>query len=309
MKDILIISLTIILLFMIFCGSSYGIFSHPRLVPENDIPSREIVYSDYNSKNPVIFTNSDGTDPVEKKIVFPIDLFFKGNPVKENAGVIPHTWSDDGQYLGFTAGNFPNPGVGYPAIVSAEGQFFSCVGKDKPVTSSRIWIVEDKTILLVDLSDLMDHRVILYDMENCEDVDILYQVNDLDWVIDAAVSQTGKLAVIVHKSDVVQVEILSEEKVLQSSIVTEARFLAWSKDGEWLALTVFEGTDYYLYIVRKDGTGMKKITEADHAPSWSPDGKWIVFDRDYQIIKVNIETGEEVVLGEGLDPSWRWVVP
>ena len=309
MKDILIISLTIILLFIIFCGASYGVFSQPRLAPDNDIPSREIVYFYYHSKEPLVFTNAYGTETINRRIIFPIDLLFKGNPLKKYARLISEfTWSDDGQYLGFIAGNFPNPGVGYPVIVSAEGQFFSCIGKDKPITSSRFWIGEDKTILLVDELDL-DYRVILYDIENCEDVETLYQVNDRDRIIDAAVSKTGRLAVIVHKSDVVQVEILSEEKVLQSSIVTEARFLAWSKDGEWLALTVFEGTEYYLYIVRKDGTGMKKITEADHAPSWSPDGKWIVFDRDFQIIKVNIETGEEVVLGEGANPSWRWVVP
>jgi Tol biopolymer transport system component len=71
---------------------------------------------------------------------------------------------------------------------------------------------------------------------------------------------------------------------------------SWSADGKWLAFSSDTGTDWRghnlpdgwertqetsIYIIRPDGTGLKKIATnpgyADGSPSWSPDGASVVF--------------------------------
>jgi len=71
---------------------------------------------------------------------------------------------------------------------------------------------------------------------------------------------------------------------------------SWSPDGQWLALSSDTGTDWRghdlpvgwertqessIYLIRPDGSGWKKIAThpgfADGSPSWSPDGRSVVF--------------------------------
>ncbi|WP_206956667.1 PD40 domain-containing protein [Trinickia acidisoli] len=71
---------------------------------------------------------------------------------------------------------------------------------------------------------------------------------------------------------------------------------SWSPDGKWLALSSDTGSDWRghnlpvgwertqetsIYVIRPDGTGWRKIASkpgyAEGSPSWSPDGKRVVF--------------------------------
>jgi Tol biopolymer transport system component/DNA-binding winged helix-turn-helix (wHTH) protein len=69
---------------------------------------------------------------------------------------------------------------------------------------------------------------------------------------------------------------------------------SWSRDGQWIAFQSGESSDFVSYdsgafppstiwVVRPDGTGARQITELGKpegghgSPSWSPDGKHIVF--------------------------------
>lgn len=55
---------------------------------------------------------------------------------------------------------------------------------------------------------------------------------------------------------------------------------AWSPDGEWVAFESSAASFRDLYKVRRDGTGLTRLTEAEHGsfePSFSPDGQHIVF--------------------------------
>ncbi len=113
----------------------------------------------------------------------------------------------------------------------------------------------------------------------------------------------------------------------------------WSLDSQWLAYTGADG----IYVVRLAGDGKPQRVVEHHslftkvkmplydgnqleilppAVSWSPDGHWLVYhlhradapDRfnnlyqsDYDIYKVNIDTGEEVrIVEHGINPYWRW---
>jgi len=111
---------------------------------------------------------------------------------------------------------------------------------------------------------------------------------------------------------------------------------SFSPNGQWIAYTAADG----IYIISSEGSSPRHIVEIPVAdreipgygkvtwyamseyppiPSWSPDSKWIVYHRcmlplsefcergaDFNIYKVNIDTGEEVLLVEdGLNPYWR----
>jgi Tol biopolymer transport system component len=76
----------------------------------------------------------------------------------------------------------------------------------------------------------------------------------------------------------------------------------WSPDRKKIA---FYRNDY-LWIVNVDRTGIRRLTRADFsdgAPSWSRGGQ-IAFDRDGSIWVVDVRTGAERSLVSGSEPSW-----
>ncbi|WP_230972012.1 hypothetical protein [Burkholderia pseudomultivorans] len=111
---------------------------------------------------------------------------------------------------------------------------------------------------------------------------------------------------------------------------------SWSPDGKWLALSSDIGTDWRghnlpvgwertqessIYIIHPDGSGWRKVAGApgfaDGSPSWSPDGKHIVFYEtpvestwgahrpelinqvSSQVVAVDVATGERKALTSG----------
>jgi Tol biopolymer transport system component len=60
-------------------------------------------------------------------------------------------------------------------------------------------------------------------------------------------------------------------------------FVTWSPDGKWLAFNLAPGGGFneQIYIVRPDGTGLRRLTdggkENNFLDGWSPDGRFIAF--------------------------------
>jgi len=58
---------------------------------------------------------------------------------------------------------------------------------------------------------------------------------------------------------------------------------AWSPDGETIAFSAIQDGNVDVYLVRHDGTGLRRLTNdsaIDVSPAWSPDGKHVVYVSD-----------------------------
>ncbi len=94
--------------------------------------------------------------------------------------------------------------------------------------------------------------------------------------------------------------------------------VAWSPDGTLLACSVARGDwdrggDYDIYVLRPDGSGVRRLTDARGADlwiSWSPDGKRIAFSSRRtgapEIYVMNADGTSQARLtdGGGSAPSW-----
>jgi len=124
----------------------------------------------------------------------------------------------------------------------------------------------------------------------------------------------GKLA-YYHWSDgiyVANADGSNPHKILGE---TNAKYLAWSHDGKWIAFASQpiqkEGVNVNIDAIRPDGSDRRTIIVGGSQPAWSPDNKQIVFSTcraaDCGIFKASSlggESGTMVAGGLGANPAW-----
>lgn len=83
---------------------------------------------------------------------------------------------------------------------------------------------------------------------------------------------------------------------------------AWSPDGKAIAFARLDGDRSGLYLIRPDGTGLKRLTTARAGnPSWAPDGRRLVFDTGGRIAVIDRNGGHFRYVTTGAadeDPAW-----
>jgi Tol biopolymer transport system component/tRNA A-37 threonylcarbamoyl transferase component Bud32 len=88
-----------------------------------------------------------------------------------------------------------------------------------------------------------------------------------------------------------------------------------SPDGEWLAFDAQGGKQDDLFVIRRDGTGLRQLTDdpyKDRQPRWSPDGKRIAFFSDrsskWEIWMINSDGSglKQLTYAPGIatNPAW-----
>lgn len=87
----------------------------------------------------------------------------------------------------------------------------------------------------------------------------------------------------------------------------------WSPRGDLIAFIKMSKGQFYLGVIRPDGTGERLITQAYHVegPSWSPNGRVLTFFKDsggsVKVYTIDITGYNERVLPtprDGSDPAW-----
>jgi hypothetical protein len=266
---------------------------------EGGIPQKEIVFRKWPfSPSPVSFINADGSGYEEREI----------NHIAD-----PVTWSEGGKYLNLRLQSQNIPGSGYAFMVSMDGQVHHCSQVERDQSSLHFRSRDDLQVLLVKYSEDPE-RVVWFDMAACREGATVYIASPENLLREVVLSSQKYLAVetltkfpgvFPDASGVLILGPIGEE----ISMIPHATLPAWSKDGEWLAYNLMEGSSVPLplYVSKKDGSGQKSLgVKNNDTPAWSPDGEWLVYERDKNIYKFNLQTGQEIKIFEGgLSPDWR----
>jgi TolB protein len=86
---------------------------------------------------------------------------------------------------------------------------------------------------------------------------------------------------------------------------------AWSRDGTKIAFTSNRDSRTHIFVMNADGTGTRRVTNTQHSddhPTWSADGRWIVFAREGALYRVPSTGGTAKRVGSGVgaaaDPAY-----
>lgn len=70
----------------------------------------------------------------------------------------------------------------------------------------------------------------------------------------------------------------SDVRHLARTVVVQSYPPQWSPDGQWLAVVAREPEGHHgIYVVRADGTDVRRLAPAVSGPAWSPDGQRLAF--------------------------------
>ncbi len=316
-KHVKIISFSFFLLLM---SMACGILSKTQ-IPET-FPNTDIIFS---APDGIGFVNADGSNL--SSLAFVAELSYG----KEDHAWRPVITADSKTIVAKAADVFMNASLPQALIVWQA---------NKKPTFCDNWLHQQLPLLTKDQTGIyiqFEQGIALYALDSCgtnvaptkfyEDMQGIFSP-DLKYV--AYVRQSDRFS----KSYIVVKEVNSTKEFI---VIDEGSVPSWSFDSKWIAYTGVDG----IYIVsveefEKPKRILKHLNPRDSfsglyeyvtyhippEPSWSPDGKWLVYHKwlgirhddttdpsTYAIYKLNIETGEEIkILDGGMYPFWRWPV-
>jgi Tol biopolymer transport system component len=110
----------------------------------------------------------------------------------------------------------------------------------------------------------------------------------------------------------------TEQRLLMPAAVTYPGQLAWSPNGQKIAFTIelpkapeAQTRNLEIHVVNADGSGQRRLTRSpvrDNSPVWSPDGRRIAFESNWQVWLMNADgSGKRRLTRKGahnFNPAW-----
>ena len=99
-----------------------------------------------------------------------------------------------------------------------------------------------------------------------------------------------------------EVDAIDQCGTRMRQLVRDAYEAAWSPDGKQLAFHWPDSSDFCIYTVNRDGSGLKRIAltrgSDNELPTWSPDGKKIFFQTNkrrgnWEIWSMNVDGSDQ----------------
>lgn len=128
----------------------------------------------------------------------------------------------------------------------------------------------------------------------------------------------GKLSFVDSNLNRLSVMDLSSQEVVSLTETYAGGYFSWSPNGRFVAFATRQGEDWYIDVMKEDGTGRNHITRAlrsSDPPLWSPNSTRIAFEAveksgDYRLLVVN-QSGNVVVdipspVNSGRKAGYSW---
>jgi Tol biopolymer transport system component len=132
---------------------------------------------------------------------------------------------------------------------------------------------------------------------------IVFQYGGL-WIADIVSGELSRIPLSVKDNN------LPNEYLVKPS---------WSADGEWIAFLNESGTQGDIYLIRPDGTDLRRLTDSNNISRdgdlvWSPDGKQLAYSvyRDETIVEIYVMDVEDALQGVAVSqqltdsPAFTW---
>ncbi len=309
-------------LVLILCLSCLS--SLPKVV----IPKADIIYQvvsnsdqDDHLSSQVGFINADGTG----KAFVQLDKTFEVlRPFMSNA-------ADDIYYLTPFEPSIDAGGRSIQ-ILSADGTYNTCHTMEEDYNYNGFVFpvsFQGKSDLLISTSVRIE--IVNYDSGDCSVIKTLVQVPDPnhDFILSASPANKSDLIIYSESIDSSSSESVNVVRTLNLQTGAEKKILdggwnlTFSPDDQKIAYDSYGG----IYVANADGAEPKQLVSYyvpnpfvengkswSAYPFWSPDGKWLVYDKcaddcqsplDFAIYKVNVDSGvEEKITDMGLFPVW-----
>lgn len=268
---------------------------------EDGIPQRELMFDlediEYSGYR-VGFINADGSGFTMRAFQATI-LAFGPYDLQR-----PKTWNKTGTAI---VTRFQDtPIVGHPMVIDQNGRAIIC-WDDIYNSEGRLRLVDDSSVI-IRIEDENDvGQIVLLDMNTCEPTRVLYTETEGRTAYEADLNQDGWLWVERYPLLGTRESAVINPAGEEVKVIPDARNPAWSADGQWLAYWTDFGDGIFIEH-RSEGEG-RRIVEINgySKPTWSPDGKWLAYTGTGGILKVNIETGEHILIYPGgHTPRWNW---